>query len=804
MELNILVLMAVLMAAWVFGAAATRFGYPAVIGELLAGIVLGPALLGFLGAGGNLEQLLGIEGGYTALEPLAHLGVLLMMLYIGMEIDAKELGKASWGGILAALGGFATPFALGVGVMLLFGQGLVPGLFVAIGLGVTSLAVNSGIITNLRILDTRIAQMMLAGALIADLLTLLVFAGVLPFAQAGAVDLAGATELLVSAVVFFAVVSALGIWIFPAAARILRRAGLTSMGAYFMLLVLIAFLFAKLADVAGLHPIVGTFFAGLYLRKGMLDPRASRELTTLVRTVSVSFLAPIFFVLTGFYVTLEVFRTDLWLLIVIIIVAFVGKVLGTMLFYLPTRHGWREGLVLGAGMNGRGAVEIILAQLAFSFGLISQQIFSILVIMAIVTTATAPLLLKLGTNWLKARGELAPRLGRRDGAIIIGASRTARALAKLLAEEQPVTLVDSNISRVEDARREGLTAIGGNALETEILSEARAPLCSTFVVMTGNAQINVLAAQQMRQMFDPAHMHVLSLGSGQSEDPETLELLKAGSLFAQAVALQEWDHWFARDLVTLERIPSPEGPASDVAPKLIHDYPVLPLAVERQTQGGKRILPYHSRLTLTAEDTLVVARARVILQPDTDHFDEFVEFCPVLDINRAMERDEFFEVASSELAKVLSNPAEEISAALHERESQGSTILTPGLAMPHAILSGKGRFGLVVVRCLEGVNLDPESDRVYALFVLAGSQDQRNFHLKALSAIAQIWQSPDFESRWRTVLAADDLRRLVVGAPRQRTAFTANVTEAIKVSPTRGKHGTGKVSKDADTSKEGQ
>jgi Kef-type K+ transport system membrane component KefB/mannitol/fructose-specific phosphotransferase system IIA component (Ntr-type) len=785
MELNILVLLAVLLAAWVFGAAATRIGYPAVLGELLAGIILGPALFHFLGSGGGLEAMLEISDGFTALQPLAHLGVLLMMLYIGMEIDAKEVGKASWGGALAAFGGFATPFALGVGIMLFFGQGLVPGLFVAIALGVTSLAVNSRIVSDLRILDTRIAQMMLAGALIADLLTLVAFAGVLPFAQQGSVDTAGAVELAIKAVLFFAVVSALGIWVFPTAARLLRRLGINNMGVYFMLLVVIAFFYAQLAVVAGLHPIIGTFFAGLYLREGMLDPRASRELNTLVRTVSVSFLAPIFFVLTGFYVTLEVFQTHLPLLLAVVGVAFAGKVLGTMLFYLPTGNGWREGMVLGAGMNGRGAVEIILAQLAFSFGLINQEIFSILVIMAIVTTATAPLLLKWGTGWLKRRGELAPRVGRRDGTLIIGATRTARALAKLLSETQPVVLVDSNLSRVADAKREGLNAIAGNALETDILAAAKAPLCSTCVVMTGNAQINVLAAQQMRQLFDPPHLHVMLLGTDQTADTETLDLLDSGVLFAQAAALQEWDHWFARDLVTLERMVSPEGPAAEVAPKLIHDYPVLPLAVVRKVEGETRVFPYHSRLQLTSDDTIVVARARVVLQPARDHFDDFVEACPILDIDRAMDRDEFFSVAARGLATVLSNPAEEIERVLHEREAQGSTILTPGLAMPHAILSGKERFAMVVVRCLEGVRLDPEQEPVYALFVLAGSHDQRNFHLKALSAIAQIWQSPDFESRWRTVLATDDLRRLITGAPRQRTAFTANVTEAIRVSPKR-------------------
>src|SRR5690606_10550361 len=120
MELSLLNLLLVLLAAWAGGAIAQRIGYPAVLGELMIGIVLGPAMLGLLGDHSWVNQWLGVEGGYDALNVLAQLGVLLLMLYIGMEIDPKELGKASWGGFLAAIGGFATPFVMGWGVVYLF------------------------------------------------------------------------------------------------------------------------------------------------------------------------------------------------------------------------------------------------------------------------------------------------------------------------------------------------------------------------------------------------------------------------------------------------------------------------------------------------------------------------------------------------------------------------------------------------------------------------------------------------------------------------------------------------------------
>jgi Kef-type K+ transport system membrane component KefB len=159
--------------------------------------------------------------------------------------------------------------------------------------------------------------------------------------------------------------------------------------------------------LAGLHAILGAFLAGLFLREGIvLTPSLSQDLNKVVHDISIGFLAPIFFVTAGFSITLEVFRTELPLLVAIVGVAIVGKIIGTALFYLPTRNGWREGLVVGAGMNGRGAVEIIIAEIGLTMGLISQEIFSILVFMAIFTTALVPVMLKWGVDWLRRNDQL--------------------------------------------------------------------------------------------------------------------------------------------------------------------------------------------------------------------------------------------------------------------------------------------------------------------------------------------------------------------------------------------------------------
>lgn len=485
MELSILNLLLVLLAAWLGGQAATRLGYPSVLGELLAGILLGPPLLNLL-------------YGSEALGVLAELGVLLMMLYIGMEIDPRELGKASTGGILAALGGFIVPFALGYFVVMGFGGTPIAGVFVGMAMGVTSLATKSRILVDLKILDTRIAHVMMAGALVADTLSLIIFAGIISVATAGALELGGVGIIVLKVILFFVAAWLLGVKAFPPLYRWLGRKGLTGRTFNATLVLLIALVFAELAHLAGLHGILGAFIAGLFLREAIAERRLSFELTELVRDVSLGFLAPIFFVTAGFQVSFEVFQTSLPLLLSVIVLATVGKIVGTALFYLPSGHGWREGITVGAGMNGRGAVEIIIAGIGLQAGIISQEIFSILVFMAIATTATVPIFLKWGVEWLKERGELVRSAGK-EGVIIVGAGPMARLLAQELAPS--VTLIDTNERNCAEARALGLRAVHGDALEDTVMLDAGIAEAGTLIGLTRNAEVNVLAAKHAHETF---------------------------------------------------------------------------------------------------------------------------------------------------------------------------------------------------------------------------------------------------------------------------------------------------------------
>ena len=427
MELSILNLFLVLLAAFVAGRLATRIGYPAVLGEIAVGIVLGPPLLGWLQGGAGLEIV-------------AQLGVLSMMIYIGMEIDLRELRRASVSGLLVGVGGFVLPLVGGYAVAVAFGIAPLPALLVGTVIGVTSLATKSRILVELGLLDARIAHVMMAGALIADTLALIAFAGLASVFASGSLDVMGVLLLAARVVAFFVVAVALGRFGVPRLFRLAAARGWSGRPLTLTIVLIVGLGFAELAELAGLHGILGAFLAGLFVRDAIRARRLSVEATETVRDVSLGFLAPVFFVTAGFDVSFAVFRDALPLLLAVLAVAAVGKLLGAVLFSLPGGNGWREGVAVGIGMNGRGGTDVILAGIALQLAIIDTTVFSVLVFTAIGTTAVVPAALKWSVRWLDRHGALVRSDDSGKMVLLVGAGPLARRLAAVLGAHRPVRL----------------------------------------------------------------------------------------------------------------------------------------------------------------------------------------------------------------------------------------------------------------------------------------------------------------------------------------------------------------------------
>jgi mannitol/fructose-specific phosphotransferase system IIA component (Ntr-type) len=151
-----------------------------------------------------------------------------------------------------------------------------------------------------------------------------------------------------------------------------------------------------------------------------------------------------------------------------------------------------------------------------------------------------------------------------------------------------------------------------------------------------------------------------------------------------------------------------------------------------------------------------------------DRFDRLVENAPVLDVAGPMEADAFFLAAAAELSPHLSVGTDELAAMLRRREEEGSTMLSPSMAVPHVVIPGEKQFGLLLARARDGVHFAEGHGGAKAIFVLAGTSDERNFHLRALAAIAQTVQEKDFERRWMAAANEQALRDVILLSERGR------------------------------------
>ncbi len=379
----------ILLVAWVMGNLFQRLKMPRLLGELLAGLILGPPLLGWV------EPREGMQ-------VLADLGIFFLMFYSGMEMDPHELLEHFWVAVAVAVGGFLLPFVLGYGVARLFGATVFQSLFIAMGLSVTALAVQARVLQDMEIHRSKVGHIIIGAAIVDDILALVAFSVLTGLARTGQIDPVSIFILLAEVGAFFGGTILIGHFILPKFTRKLKDE--EAKGFTFALLA--AFVMGFLAEIVGLHLIIGAFLAGQFVRKEVVEPQLYRRLHDRFFNIIYGFLGPIFFVSLSFHVNLALPAADWGFLAAVVAVAVAGKVAGCGLPAVLMGRGWREAAVIGLGMNGRGAVELIVAKavLLLSYSLIqagtitapllTKSQFTILILMAFVTTLMAPISLR--------------------------------------------------------------------------------------------------------------------------------------------------------------------------------------------------------------------------------------------------------------------------------------------------------------------------------------------------------------------------------------------------------------------------
>ena len=369
----------ILIVAKVAAEVSDRIHVPAVIGEIVAGILIGPSVLGLVNTGDMLSFL-------------AELGVIMLLIQVGLETDIVELRSVGRASILVAIIGVVLPMLLGFGVSSMLGESINTSLFVGAALTATSIGITARVFGDLRALATVEARTVLGAAVVDDVLGLIILTVVTRIVEQGSVGIGTIASTIGLAVGFLAVTSTVGFTIFPQLfARIAKGARSTSTVS--VVAIGIALGFSVLADKAHLAPIIGAFVAGLALRRIATHERVERDVSSLAQV-----FVPIFFLNIGISTNIRAMADArvIGVALLLSVVAIVAKIAAA-----SGAIGSRgDKLTIGFGMLPRGEVGLIFASIGLSVGALSEELYGSVLVVVLVTTLVAPPLLRwrLGTQ----------------------------------------------------------------------------------------------------------------------------------------------------------------------------------------------------------------------------------------------------------------------------------------------------------------------------------------------------------------------------------------------------------------------
>lgn len=378
----------IILMARLLGWLSKKIGQPAVIGEIIAGIILGPSLLGLFFP--EFSAALFPVKSLSNLQFLSQIGLILFMFVIGMELDLKTLRNTAHDAVVISHASIIIPFALGLGLAYFiyphFAPEKVPfasfGLFLGIAMSITAFPVLARIIQERGMHKTKLGTITLTCAAADDITAWCILAAVIAIVKAGS----SVSALFIVGLVAIYVLIMIKI-VRPFLKRIgdlhTSRENLSKpiVAIFFLTLVISAYT----AEIIGIHALFGAFLAGAIMPDNIQFRNIFIEK---VEDIALVLLLPLFFVFTGLRTQIGLLNDgNLWLItLLIIVVAVVGKFLGSALAAKFVKQNWRDSLTIGALMNTRGLMELVVLNIGYDLGVLNPQIFAMMVIMALTTT----------------------------------------------------------------------------------------------------------------------------------------------------------------------------------------------------------------------------------------------------------------------------------------------------------------------------------------------------------------------------------------------------------------------------------
>ncbi len=394
-------LLVLLVLARLFAEMAERLGQQASVGELLAGILLALAASHF----GASWPWVGQLAASPALEYAAQFGIFFLVLLAGIEMEPERIARRSKGAFIVAMGGLLLPLVAGF----LLAWLVLPeaalrserAFTVGVVLSITAVPATIKVLADMGLLRSTLGETVISAAVFDDVLGLLLLAVLTAVIETGGLpSLWGVIWLLVKVSIFFTVTILLGVHVYPRVAR-----GLATMKAAaleFSALVAVGLAYGLLAELLGMHWIMGGFMAGLFFERSRVGAKAFQNMRLIVTAITSGFLAPLFFLYIGTEVDLGALVEIPLFVVALIAIAFLAKVIGAGYPAHLVGLGRRASVMVGVAMTSRGAVELVVLSIALEAGVFAPapgegplvtQLFSALVIMAVVTTLAMPIVL---------------------------------------------------------------------------------------------------------------------------------------------------------------------------------------------------------------------------------------------------------------------------------------------------------------------------------------------------------------------------------------------------------------------------
>ena len=405
----------IILVARIFGWMCKKIGQPTVIGEIVAGIVLGPSLIGMYFPG-FFHFLFPVES-LGNLQFLSQIGLILFMFIVGMEIDIQVLKNRAHDAVVVSHASIIVPFSLGMGLAYFIYQSFAPvgvrftsfGLFIGIAMSITAFPVLARIVQERGIHKTRLGTVVITCAAADDITGWCILAAVIAIVKAGSFVSSLYTILLAVAYVLLMI---------KIVRPFLKRVGdLHSSAANLSKSIVAIFLVTLIisswaTEIIGIHALFGAFMAGAIMPS---NQKFRNLFIEKIEDIALVLLLPLFFVFTGLRTEIGLLNdVYLWQVTgVIILVAVIGKFLGSALAARFVGQNWKDSLTIGALMNTRGLIELVVLNIGYDLGILTPKVFAMMVIMALVTTfMTGPALDLI--NWLFKRkgGDIIPEISR--------------------------------------------------------------------------------------------------------------------------------------------------------------------------------------------------------------------------------------------------------------------------------------------------------------------------------------------------------------------------------------------------------